>query len=233
MPRDPNEKIGPDGWGVRHVIESDERLVYTVLFENKPDAAAPAQDVFITDDLHDTLDWSTFRVHEIGWGETSVPIAEHARAIDQRVIIGDYRPDVATQYWVDVSASIDRANGRVQLIFHTVDPATGEWPEDAFAGFLPPNDSTGRGEGRVVFSVEAKPGQPLDLTTDIPNTASIVFDTEEVIVTNEVVNTLGDVPQIQADLISTLLGLGGSTVIPIENLDLNRDGLRDVSDLTP
>ncbi|MCB2156636.1 hypothetical protein KQI84_17300 [bacterium] len=233
VPRDPNEKVGPDGWGARHIIETDEKLVYSIYFENKSDATVPAQDVFVVDDLPDTLDWTTFRVTEIAWGDVTLPIVEDAKAVDQRVVIGDYREDVPAEYWVDVTGELDRATGRVQFVFHTIDPATGEWPEDAFAGFLPPNDETGRGEGRVVFSVNPKPDQPLDLTTVIANTASIVFDTEDVIVTNEVLNTLGDIPQTQADLISDIIGIDGTPVVPLDNLDLNEDGVRDASDLTP
>ncbi|MBC8255426.1 MAG: hypothetical protein H8E35_15560, partial [Ardenticatenia bacterium] len=78
--------------------------------------------------------------------------------------------------------------GQVEWTFRTLDPETGELPEDALAGFLPPNDETGRGEGHVVFSIRPNSDRPDG--TVLTNQATIVFDTEASIVTNEVTNTL-------------------------------------------
>jgi uncharacterized surface anchored protein len=77
----------------------------------------------------------------------------------------------------------------VNWIFRTLDPETGELPEDALAGFLPPNDASRRGEGHVSFSI--KPKSNLSVGTLITNTASIVFDTNAAIATNTVTNTIG------------------------------------------
>jgi len=77
----------------------------------------------------------------------------------------------------------------VDWVFRTLDPETGELPEDAAAGFLPPNDATGRGEGHVSFSI--MPKARCGNGTRITNTASIVFDTNSAMQTNAVWNTLG------------------------------------------
>ena len=63
----------------------------------------------------------------------------------------------------------------------SIDPLTGELPEDPLAGFLPPNDETGRGESRITFEIDPRPG--LADGTTITNQAEIVFDTETPIVT--------------------------------------------------
>jgi hypothetical protein len=60
--------------------------------------------------------------------------------------------------------------------------------DDPFSGFLPPNNSNGAGEGFVSFSVGLKPG--LKTASKIKNRASIVFDANQPILTNEYVNTL-------------------------------------------
>lgn len=80
-------------------------------------------------------------------------------------------------------------SGALTWRMKTVDPETGDWPEDALAGFLPPNDDTGRGEGHVTFRIMPKPDSLNG--TIITNMATIVFDTEAAIDTNEVQNLIG------------------------------------------
>jgi len=66
--------------------------------------------------------------------------------------------------------------------------------EDPFIGFLPPNNSSPQGEGFVSFSVGLK--KELATNAEIRNKASIVFDTNKPIITNDYLNTLDlDAPQ--------------------------------------
>jgi len=68
--------------------------------------------------------------------------------------------------------------------------------EDPFIGFLPPNNTSHAGEGFVSYSV----GMKKELTTNavLKNKASIVFDANSPIITNEFVNSLDlDQPQSQ------------------------------------
>ena len=60
------------------------------------------------------------------------------------------------------------------------------------AGFLPPNDDSHIGEGHVSFTIWPKPDLPRGTT--IRNQAEIVFDVNDPIVTNEVLNTIGLIP---------------------------------------
>ncbi|NVN96728.1 T9SS type A sorting domain-containing protein [Candidatus Nomurabacteria bacterium] len=64
---------------------------------------------------------------------------------------------------------------------HSVDPIKDTLPEDPIAGFLPPNDSIGSGQGSVSFSINLKNG--IDNGESISNRASIVFDNNDPIVT--------------------------------------------------
>jgi len=186
QPWDPNEKVGPAGVGEEHVVEIGDDLQYIVYFENQSTATAPAQEVVVTDYLDEDLDWSTLRISEIAWGDHIVTIAADTAAFYSRETVPDYRPEVGKSWWVDVEVDVNYSSGRVRWTFQTLDPDTGDPPEDPLAGFLPPNDDTHRGEGHVAFSVMPKPRWPEG--TLITNFASIVFDTNPPIHTNTVTN---------------------------------------------
>jgi len=228
IPGDPNEKLGPLGLGPDRIVEVDDVLHYTIYFENVPTASAPAQEVFVTDQLDPDLDRSTFQITEVTWGDYSVPIAPDTSSLALRMTCKDYRPEVDISWWVDISAEIDGA-GTVEWTFRTLDPLTGDWPEDALAGFLPPNDDTGRGEGHVSFSI--KPKAEAAVGTLITNSASIVFDTEQTIDTNEVSNTIGVVVDGDVDFsgsvnaVDVQLVINAALGIQVEqNCDINGDG---------
>ena len=152
-------------------------------------ATAPAQEVFITDTFDPNLDWSTFQVAEIAFSDHLMAVSEGPGGFYAQVVVPDYRAEEDQSWWVEITAEIDYQTGQVIWTFRTLDPVTGELPEDPLAGFLPPNDETGRGEGHVVFSIKPKAGIPIG--TRLTNSASIVFDTNDPIETNEVWNTVG------------------------------------------
>ena len=52
---DPNEKLGPLGQGTQHAVDAGDTFRYTIYFENKAEATAPAQEVFVTDRLDPSL----------------------------------------------------------------------------------------------------------------------------------------------------------------------------------
>ncbi|MCB2153889.1 right-handed parallel beta-helix repeat-containing protein [bacterium] len=227
QPTDPNEKQAPLGWGVYHIVERDDELVYTILFENKPEATAPAQEVFITDDLAADIDWTTFRVQELGWGDQQMSFPERPAAINEYVSIADYRADVGAEWLVNIRGSVDDTSGRVDFTFRTLDPETEELPLDTLAGFLPPNDETHRGEGYIVFSVKPKDTTATDLSVTIRNIATIIFDLEDPIVTNEVGNAIGDIPALWSEVLSDVLAIDDGN----EPTDINGDGAIDVGDM--
>jgi hypothetical protein len=76
---------------------------------------------------------------------------------------------------VNVKASFNPATGEIRWRFQAVDPQTGDYPEDPFAGFLPPfNPQTGYEIGWVEFTV--KPKSNLLTGTVIRNQAFVEFD---------------------------------------------------------
>ncbi len=236
LPLDPNEKTAPAGQGELHLVPGDEALAYTVHFENLPTASAPAQEVVVTDLLDPDLDWATLRFTDIAWGAETVDVANAGPVFAARVTVPDYRPDDARQWWVDVSAALS-SSGEVRWTFRTLDPATGELPEDPEAGFLPPNDASGRGEGHVSFVVSPAPG--LAGGTRITNEATIVFDTNAGLTTNQVLNTISygacdphlDGALDAADLAELAATLADPTFVPSGPTDCNGDGETTAGDL--
>jgi outer membrane protein assembly factor BamB len=189
-PIDPNEKVAPQGEGEEHAIDAGDRLRYLIYFENQPEATAPAQEVFITDCLDYGLDWTTLKMEDIAFGDHALANSQDTPIFHARVTIPDYREGEEKQWWVDIDAGFNGTSGCLETTFRTLDPETGQLPEDPLAGFLPPEDGSGRGQGYIAFSVETKKG--LEPGTTVKNDASIVFDTSEPLVTNEVFNTIAE-----------------------------------------
>ncbi len=183
-PIDPNDMLGPEGFGAERWVAASSTMPYTIRFENRASATAPAQQVTITHTLDPDLDARTFRFGDFGWGDVVVDVDEATAAfIETRVDL------TATKgFRVDVFAFMDLATRTATWTLTTIDPATGDLPVDALAGFLPPDDPDGVGDGFVSFGVKADrlvaTGARLDAR------ARIVFDTEEPIDTPDIMNTI-------------------------------------------
>ena len=190
---DPNEIIGPSGFGEANFIPRQNMMPYTILFENKSEATAPAHDVFITDTLDQSVfDLSEFGFSAFGWGD-SIYFPPGNRQKEFSLDI-DMRPNL--ELITRVSGKLDTLTGIVKWEFLSLNPETMDLEEDPFLGFLPPNGSSPEGEGFVTFSVGLK--KELGTDEEIRNKASIIFDGNAPIITNEYLNTLDlEAPQSQ------------------------------------
>jgi hypothetical protein len=83
---------------------------------------------------------------------------------------------------VDIEATFDSAAGVASWSLRSVDPATGQTPEDPLAGFLPPNDALRGGEGSALFTVQASTTR--EMGTQIDVSAAITFDMNPALQTN-------------------------------------------------
>ena len=180
---DPNDKlnvgVGAEGW-----VTSDSLLPYTIRFENKGTATAPAQLVVVTDQLSTDLDWATFQLRQIGFNDVIVDVPAGLREYStQAQVDSDPNP-------VQIDVDFDPDTGIVTWTMESVDPVTGGLPGDMLAGFLPPNDAEHHGEGFVSFSVRLNDG--LSTGDAVNNAATIIFDVNDPIDTNVVVNTIDD-----------------------------------------
>lgn len=180
---DPNEKNGPLGFGASHFTASGVPLGYRVLFENLPQATAPASEITVTDILDPAIDLATVRLHSIGFGQTVLDLPSGHSSLQAVVDIQE-----SLGLLVDVCAQVDSSTRTLRFSLTALDPQTGQLPMNPLLGFLPPNDDTGRGEGYVEFS--AAPASNAQSGAVVRNNATIVFDYNAPIVTNEVFNTI-------------------------------------------
>jgi hypothetical protein len=181
-PHDPNYKAGPGGPGA--FIDGVAPLSYTVTYENIATATGDAFEVTVTDPLDVAkYDLDTFSLGPISFANKFVPVPAGLKSFSTEVDA----PGV--NILVGVDAALDTATGIVTWKFTTLDPATHQFPEDPVDGFLPPNVTSPEGEGEMLFTVSLKPG--FGLGTTVCNDASIVFDFNPPIVTNEFCNTIG------------------------------------------
>ncbi len=184
---DPNEKIGPTGYGGEKFVPVGQQLEYRINFENLSSATAPAQLVRITDSLPPPLDLRTVRLKEIGFKQYRYILPANQSYYQSRVQLGEDLGNIQA----DILAGVDLVNNRVFWNLQAIDPNTGETPLDPFAGILPPNNANRDGEGYVIFTVEAK--SSFANRTMITNSATIVFDQNEPIITNATENLLDSV----------------------------------------
>ncbi len=198
---DPNEIIGPAGYGDLRWVHGEHTLQYTILFENVSTAAAPAQVVTIVHPLDAQLDLDTFELGGFGWHTNVVAVPDgrqsHATDILMPPIASVTNILVTTNtLLVRFSAALDHPSRTVTWRFETLDPFTHELPEDPFAGFLPPNLSDGIGEGFVTYRVY--PAGGVTNNPEIVAVADIVFDDNEPIVTDPFSNTVDSLPPVSA-----------------------------------
>ncbi len=165
---DPNDKYTLAGAGPERWVQPGQVLPFEIVFENKTNAAAPAQEVLVVDQLDARLDWSTFELRTIAFNDTRLVVPPGLQRYTASTRVGTDPYDVA----VDVRFQPD--TGRIEWWMRSLDAATGDLPEDPYAGFLPPNDATHRGEGSLTYIVRCR-GDLADGVT-ITNRAVVLFD---------------------------------------------------------
>jgi hypothetical protein len=185
---DPNEITGPDGYGTPGYIDPETNMVYTVFFENKDSATAPASEVVVLDTLDKTkFDFSTFSFQDVTIADSSYEVQSFAKEF--RILL-DMAPRINTL--VQVTGALDTATGEIRVQYLTLDRSTLELQEDVDLGFLPPNKEKPEGEGNFAYSVALKDNLPHD--TYIENKALIFFDANKPIKTNVHANTIDILP---------------------------------------
>ena len=185
--RDPNDKVTAAGFGEAQFVAIQQVLPYTIHFENVAEATAHVNEVRVTDQLDPNLDWRTFRLREIAFGNKVITVPENRSFYQTRLELGsDYG-----YMLLDIDAGLDVLTGKIHWYLTTIDPSTGLPPENPLLGFLPPNDENQAGEGHVIFTI--KPKSDLPTGAIITNKATIFFDTNEPLDTNEVSNTVDGV----------------------------------------
>jgi hypothetical protein len=178
---DPNEKKGP-GYADSSYIRTTSDLTYTVFYENAAKATLPAQTVIV----YDTLDKTKFDPATLVFTLASVGTQSISLASNGFSAIGsiDLRP--AVPHIARINAIVDTGTGIIQWQVQTIDTLTGQETADPLAGYLPPNNNTHWGEGSFTYTIKLRPSVQQGDT--IRNKASIIFDANEAIITNNWVN---------------------------------------------
>ncbi|MCX6925469.1 MAG: hypothetical protein NT154_20015, partial [Verrucomicrobia bacterium] len=131
--QDPNDKLCPAGYGTSGFIRANSLMPYMIRFENGTNATAPAQQVSVVDPLSTNLDWTSFELTEIGFGDHIISVPAHSQYFETTVPMSYNGVD----FEVDVYAGIDLTTGKVYSDFYSIDPLT-SLPPDVMTGFLPP-----------------------------------------------------------------------------------------------
>jgi PKD repeat protein len=181
---DPNEKAGPKGIADENYIRKSPLIDYTIYFENKDTAKAPAQEIRITDTL-DTgvLDVQQFNFKSLTLADTTIELLAGLREFAVDI---DRRPQM--DIIVRATGRMDTTSGVISWLFKALNPETMSDNENPDLGVLLPNVDPPEGEGHVTFNVGVKP--ELKNNDVINNKATITFDFNEPIVTNQFVNTI-------------------------------------------
>jgi hypothetical protein len=181
---DPNEKAGPKGIAEENYIRQSPFINYTIYFENKDTAKAPAQEIRITDTL-DTgvLDVQQFNFRSLTLADTTIELLAG---------LGEFAVDIDRRPQMDIivraTGRIDTTTGVISWLFKALNPETMSDNENPDLGVLLPNVDPPEGEGHVAFNVGVKPD--LQNNDAIHNQATITFDFNEPIFTNQYVNTI-------------------------------------------
>ncbi|MEM9586567.1 MAG: SdrD B-like domain-containing protein [Planctomycetota bacterium] len=186
-PRDPNDILGPEGFGEERWIAADTELSYRIRFENAADATASAQLVEVTQTLDDDLALPTFGITGFGFRGYNFTVP-NAPPFYTTVI--DLTDDLGVL--VEFTAGIDVATREAFWRLIAIDPLTGQPPLDPDLGLLIPNDEEGNGEGYLDYKITANSN--VETGTRIDAEARIVFDTEAPIDTPPIFNTLDATP---------------------------------------
>lgn len=170
--RDPNDILGPEGFGPERWVSGQSPLNYTVLFENDPVLAeAPAKQVTITLPLDPGFDARTFRLGVFGFSGLTFQPPPNSAFYQTRLDLVS-----SNGFYLDVFAGLDLQKRQAFWIFTTIDPETGGIPVNPYVGFLPVNTNSPAGEGSVTFTV--RPAAGLEAGAQVQAMASIVFDNQ-------------------------------------------------------
>jgi len=179
---DPPALVGPSGYGQAKFVSPGDHLGYKIDFSNDPNAQSSARYVAITEQLSANLDWWTFQLGAIAFGNDVVDVpsgyTSYSDTVDATATLGVY---------VDINAKFDPTTGLLSVTFRSLDPTTMQPPENPLIGFLPPNTNAPNGEGYVTYTIQ--PGADASNDATISAQASVLFNSSAAIATPEITNT--------------------------------------------
>ncbi|MDR1096562.1 MAG: cadherin-like beta sandwich domain-containing protein [Tannerella sp.] len=206
---DPNEIVGPSGYGDQHYIQKRNRMSYTLYFENDAElATAPAQEILLIDTLDLTkFDPEVFSFNTFTFRDTTVKAIPGITEFSQDIDMRGHGEDII----IRVSATFDKEKGIIRWHMIALDPETMDLTENPYLGVLYPNVTSPVGEGNVSYSIGLRP--ELESDAVIENRAYITFDLNEPIVTNTWQNVIDGVKP--ASSMSALPAIASNTTFTV------------------
>lgn len=182
---DPNDIYGYTAEsGSRFMSDKVQQMDYRIEFENDTTFASASAHIVV---IKDTLNANYFDLNS--YSPRSVKIGDREESLDgspQFVRTIDMRPQINAI--AQVEGFYDKIKGIITYRFTSIDPMTMEPTDDVMQGFLPVNYDGKSGIGEVAYDVKLRQSFPDG--TQIPNKASIIFDTNDPIETPLWVNTI-------------------------------------------
>jgi PKD repeat protein len=175
---DPNDITGPKGFDSLRWVSINDRLPYTINFENDSTlATTAAQRVTIRQPLSINANSLSVQLGNFSFAGQNFIVPDSPASFTRRLRTTD-----SLGVDVDVTAGLDIVRNEVFWIFQAIDGSTGLPPSSPQRGLLPVNDRFGRGTGFVSYSI--LPKTTLRTGDSITAKASIVFDINPPIETN-------------------------------------------------
>ena len=109
------------GGGPARFVRADSLLPYTIHFENETNATAPAQRVVISDPLTNLLDWTTFELTEIAFGDHFIAVPPHTQHFEKTEKLSQN----GFTFEVQIEAGIRLDTGEVYSRFQSLNPECG------------------------------------------------------------------------------------------------------------
>ena len=182
---DPNDIYGYTAEsGSRFMTDKVQQVNYRIEFENDTTFATASAHVV---EIKDTLNAKLFDLNS--YAPTGIKIGDRTEMLDgkpQFVRTIDMRPQINAL--AQVEGFYDKLKGIITYRFTSIDPMTMEPTDDVMQGFLPVNYDGTSGIGEVSYNVNLL--KAFDDGTRVSNRASIVFDTNEAILTPVWTNTI-------------------------------------------
>lgn len=178
LPFDPNDIFGYTAEsGSTFMSDTIQTVNYRIEFENDTTFATASAHTVV---VKDTLDGKYFDLGS--YAPRSVKIGEKTEYLDGSpsfVKTIDMRPEINAI--AQVEGKYNAQKGIATWTFTSLDPMTMEPTDDVMQGFLPVNFDGTSGTGEVSFDIDLK--KRFEDGTAIANRASIVFDTNDAIMT--------------------------------------------------
>ena len=185
IPGDPNEMTGYSApSGSRYMSDEVKTIGYDIEFENDPEIAnSSAHRIVIENQLDPTkFDLKTFTPKDITLSGKKVEL-DGEKSFVKTI---DLRPQINALAQLECDYSVQ--TGVARWTFTSLDPMTMEPTDDIMQGVLPVNYDGTSGIGNVTYTVDLLRTFPDG--TEVANSASIIFDNNDPIVTPVWVNTV-------------------------------------------